>query len=133
MAYPQGYQQAEPYGEDEYEYARIIDYRAILNTQINDIRRVLNMTVERLNIDTLQCAIDTFESLLSPYDDKKYVADLEALDKKDTAFQKSLNEKEKKQRELDLKRTYYRYKFELLLAKATRRGFTMTKDIRDKL
>ncbi len=124
-------QTSEPFSEEEYEQTKIVDFRTIINFQINDCRRILNNVASPEIAEMLKEAVETFESLLSFIWDDGYRKKLDELNQQNALTLKLMSTTEKQQRRYELEKVYYRKKFELLLNKATRKGFTLARDVKD--
>ena len=118
----------EPFTEEEYEQTKLVDFKFLLTLQMNDCRKILNQAITPPAIDILKDMVDCFESLMSAFTDDKYKEATRDLAAKHECYFKTLNQKARFEQELILKKQFYRKKFEMLVALATRKGFTVMKD-----
>jgi hypothetical protein len=118
----------EPFTEEEYEQTKLVDFKFLLTLQMNDCRKILNQAITAPAIDILKDMVDCFESLMNAFTDEKYGDAIKNLVTKHESYLKTLNNKARFEQELILKKQFYRKKFEMLVALATRKGFTVMKD-----
>lgn len=108
---------------------KVVDYRFLINEQINDCRRALTVAAFKSELDQTERAVDVLEAMLIESQDKKYKERLTKLVKSHNNNLSGLTTDAIKKQGFNLRHVFILQKFELLISLATRIGFTYVKEV----